>query len=44
MEVSLEEAYNEACNALGEAIVKERILIKRLAGQPTPGNPETHEE
>jgi hypothetical protein len=30
MEVSLEEAYEEACRALGEAQVRERLLTKAL--------------
>ena len=31
MEVSLEEAYEEACRALGEAQVRERLLTKALS-------------
>lgn len=30
MEVSLEDAYEEACRALGEAHVRERLLTKAL--------------
>ncbi|MDR7083167.1 hypothetical protein J2X01_002460 [Arthrobacter ginsengisoli] len=30
MEVSLEEAYAEACRALGESIVRERLITKRI--------------
>lgn len=30
MQISLEEAYKEACTALGEAIVRERLTIKAL--------------
>ena len=41
MNVNLEQAYDEACRALGEAIVRERLLsaeLQRLttdAEQPT---------
>lgn len=31
MEVSLDEAFREACAALGEALVRERLLQRRLA-------------
>lgn len=31
MEVSLEEAYAEACRALGESQVRERLLTRALA-------------
>jgi hypothetical protein len=31
MEVTIEEAYAEACQALGEALVRERILTSQLA-------------
>ena len=37
MQVSLEEVYAEACRALGEAIVRERLLaveVQRLTPQP----------
>lgn len=34
MEVSLEEAYAEACRALGESIVRERLLSKALQEIP----------
>lgn len=30
MDVSLEDAYREACLALGEAIVRERLLVAEL--------------
>lgn len=30
MEVSLEDAYGEACKALGEAVVRERLLLAEL--------------
>lgn len=30
MDVTLEEAYAEACRALGESIVRERLLTKAL--------------
>lgn len=33
MEVSSEEAFAEACRALGEAAVKERLMLKRIAEQ-----------
>lgn len=29
--ISIDEAYQEACAALGEAIVRERLLTKALA-------------
>jgi hypothetical protein len=31
MQISLEEAYQEAVSALGEAIVTQRIMAKRIA-------------
>ena len=31
MEVSLEDAYGEACKALGEMVVRERLLLAELA-------------
>lgn len=31
MRVSMEDAYAEACRALGEAIVRERLLTAELA-------------
>jgi hypothetical protein len=34
MEVSLEDAYGEACKALGEAVVRERLLLAELARRP----------
>ena len=36
MEISLEEAYAEACRALGEALVRERFLTRALAEKLTP--------
>lgn len=36
---SLEDAYEEACRALGEAIVRERLLVKHLEQQsPEPAS------
>ena len=31
MDITLEEAYREACQALGEALVRERFLTQALA-------------
>lgn len=31
MDVTLEQAYTEACKALGEALVRERLLTQELA-------------
>ncbi len=31
MQVSIEDAYAEACRALGEAVVRERFLTAELA-------------
>jgi len=31
MDVTLEQAYAEACKALGEALVRERLLMQELA-------------
>lgn len=31
MDVSLEDAYREACTALGESIVRERLLAAEIA-------------
>jgi hypothetical protein len=33
IEVNIEEAYREACRALGETIVRERLLMKELEKQ-----------
>lgn len=33
MEVTLEDAYAEACRMLGEAIVKERLMVINLQQQ-----------
>lgn len=33
MNITLDEAYREACTALGEALVRERLLSKALAEQ-----------
>lgn len=35
MNVSIEDAYREACQALGESIVRERLLAAALAAQVT---------
>lgn len=45
MEISIEEAYKEACLALGESIVRERLLSARFvqtasANNGTSGNVE----
>lgn len=31
MQVTIEQAYQEACTALGEAVVRERLLIAQLS-------------
>lgn len=31
MEITLETAYAEACKALGEALIRERLLMQELA-------------
>lgn len=31
MEVSMDDAYGEACKALGEMVVRERLLLAELA-------------
>ncbi|WP_256475895.1 hypothetical protein [Pseudarthrobacter cellobiosi] len=31
MEISIQDAYAEACKALGEALVRERLLMQELA-------------
>lgn len=36
MQVSLETAYREACLALGEALVRERLLMQALAEAEKP--------
>lgn len=50
MEVSLEDAYGEACKALGEAVVRERLLLAelgkrdgqiRVLAEQVGGNPPT---
>jgi len=44
--VSIEEAFAEACRALGESIVKERILtaeVARLTPPPVPEQPQFFE-
>ena len=33
MNVTIEDAYKEACLALGEALVRERLLSKAIAEQ-----------
>lgn len=47
MRVGLDDAYREACLALGEAIVRERLLMAELAQraqrereQPVPPSPD----
>ena len=39
MNVTIEDAYKEACTALGEALVRERLLAKALEQQATPPEP-----
>jgi hypothetical protein len=34
MNVTLQEAYDEACRALGESVVRERLLSKALQDKP----------
>lgn len=44
MNVTLEDAYAEACRALGESIVRERLLtaeLQRLAAETQPEQAET---
>lgn len=39
MDVTLQDAYSEACKALGEAIVTQRLMgaeIARLSSEPQP--------
>ena len=36
MQVSVEDAYAEACRALGEAIVRERLLSAELVRRTQP--------
>lgn len=39
MQVTIEDAYREACAALGESIVQQRLLaaeVQRLTPEPTP--------
>lgn len=31
MKITLEQAYAEACQALGEAVVRERLMAQQLA-------------
>ena len=31
MDVSLEDAYGEACKAIGEMVVRERLLLAEMA-------------
>ena len=38
MEISIEEAYKEACLALGESIVRERLLSARFVQQTASAN------
>lgn len=41
MNVTLEDAYREACLALGESIVRERLLQAELARRNTEQQPES---
>lgn len=34
--VTIEDAFQEACLALGEAIVRERLLVRDQKSRPTP--------
>lgn len=34
IEIGLEDAYAEACRALGESLVRERLLTRLLAEKP----------
>lgn len=38
MEISIEEAYKEACLALGESIVRERLLSARFVQHTASAN------
>ena len=38
MEVTIEEAYAEACRALGESIVRERLLSRAIQNAPATHN------
>lgn len=40
MQVSIEDAYAEACRALGESIVRERLLTAELARRAAPPSPD----
>lgn len=35
IEIALEDAYAEACRALGESVVRERLLTRLLAENPS---------
>lgn len=39
MDVSLEQAFAEACKALGEAIVRERLLMQALTAEQAKNQP-----
>ena len=39
MMITIEEAYREACLALGEAVVKERLLLAENARLTPPEQP-----
>lgn len=41
MQVTLQEAYQEACAALGESIVRERLLTKALVAEQQKPDPPT---
>lgn len=36
MQVTLQDAYEEACRVIGEQIVKERLLARQAAEDSTP--------
>lgn len=40
MDVTLQELYDEACRALGESIVVQRILTKELTKHESSGQPD----
>lgn len=44
MQVTLEEAYREACLALGEALVRERLMQRNLERASADPNDKQSEE
>ena len=36
IQVTIEDAYKEACTALGEAVVRERLLMKQVVPATDP--------